>query len=75
MIDRSIEPVLRRMAAQFKAVAVTGPGQSGKTTLAREVFTEKPYVSLEVPDQRARAIRDPRQFLSHRNQIRPNLCQ
>lgn len=64
MIDRSIEPVLRQMAAQFKAVAVTGPRQSGKTTLAQKVFPEKPYVSLEAPDQRTRAIRDPRQFLS-----------
>ncbi len=64
MIDRSIEPVLRQMAAQFKAVAVTGPRQSGKTTLAQKVFPEKPYVSLEAPDQRTRALRDPRQFLS-----------
>jgi predicted AAA+ superfamily ATPase len=64
MIDRQIEPVLRRMAGQFKAVAVTGPRQSGKTTLAQKVFPEKPYVSLEAPDQRSRAIRDPRQFLS-----------
>jgi predicted AAA+ superfamily ATPase len=63
MISRNIEPVLRRMAAQFKAVAITGPRQSGKTTLSRKVFTEKPYVSLEAPDERARALRDPRQFL------------
>jgi predicted AAA+ superfamily ATPase len=33
MIDRQIEPILSQMAAQFKAVAVTGPRQSGKTTL------------------------------------------
>jgi hypothetical protein len=52
------------MAAQFKAVAVTGPRQSGKTTLTRKVFPDKPYVSLEAPDLRTRAIQDPRQFLS-----------
>ena len=64
MIDRKIEPLLRKMAGQFKAVAVTGPRKSGKTTLSRKVFPEKPYVSLETPDERARAERDPRHFLS-----------
>lgn len=64
MIDRQIEPILRQMAAQFKAVVVTGPRQSGKTTLSRKVFPDKPYVSLEAPDVRTRAIQDPRQFLS-----------
>lgn len=64
MISRNIEPTLRHMAAQFKAVAITGPRQSGKTTLSQKVFPEKPYVSLEAPDERARALRDPRQFLN-----------
>ena len=64
MIHRNIEPVLLKMAGQFKAVAITGPRQSGKTTLSRLVFPDKPYVSLEAPDERARAIQDPRQFLS-----------
>lgn len=59
-----IESTVRRMAAQFKGVAITGPRQSGKTTLSQKLFPEKPYVSLETPDERARAIRDPRQFLS-----------
>jgi predicted AAA+ superfamily ATPase len=52
------------MASQFKAIAITGPRQSGKTTLAKTVFPGKPYVSLETPDERERAIRDPRHFLS-----------
>ncbi len=51
-------------ARQFKAVAITGPRQSGKTTLARMAFPDKPYVSLESPDERERALRDPRLFLS-----------
>jgi len=64
MIQREITPVLRKMADQFKAVAITGPRQSGKTTLCQLVFPDKPYVSLETPDERMRALRDPRQFLS-----------
>lgn len=44
-------------------VAVTGPRQSGKTTLCRQVFGDRPYVSLEPLDRREYAIRDPRGFL------------
>ena len=64
MIKRKAETVLRELASQFKAVAVTGPRQSGKTTLAKMVFPRKPYVSLENPDERNLALNDPRQFLS-----------
>lgn len=46
MIDRELRPLLRKMASQFKAVAVTGPRQSGKTTLTRLCFPEKAYVNL-----------------------------
>nr|WP_242664267.1 ATP-binding protein [Chlorobium sp. N1] len=42
---------------------MTGPRQSGKTTLARSVFSDKPYVSLEDPDERAFAMEDPKGFL------------
>jgi predicted AAA+ superfamily ATPase len=64
MIKRKAETVLRELASQFKAVALTGPRQSGKTTLAKMVFPKKPYVSLENPDERNLALNDPRQFLS-----------
>jgi predicted AAA+ superfamily ATPase len=51
------------LARGFPVVALTGPRQSGKTTLARATFTEKPYVSLEHPDERDFAEHDPRRFL------------
>jgi hypothetical protein len=63
MIQRTAESELIKLAAQFKAVAVTGPRQSGKTTLVRKVFTQKTYVNLENPDLRKFAIEDPRGFL------------
>jgi len=64
MIERRMQTVLLAMARQFKAVAVTGPRQSGKTTLVRDTFPEKAYVTLEAPDERARATGDPRRFLA-----------
>lgn len=51
------------MAQQFPVVAVTGPRQSGKTTLVRQLFGDKPYVSLEDPVELAFAQTDPRGFL------------
>lgn len=64
LIQRDIQTTLLQMAGQFKTVAVTGPRQSGKTTLCRQSFPHLPYVSLENPDERGRAERDPRGFLS-----------
>ncbi|MCF7837495.1 MAG: ATP-binding protein [Candidatus Marinimicrobia bacterium] len=63
MITRNMESVLRQMAGSFKAVTITGPRQSGKTTLARMVFPDKPYLSLETPDVRRMALEDPRLLL------------
>ena len=64
MIQREAESALRTLAAEFKAVAVVGPRQSGKTTLVRSVFRDKPYVNLENPDVRAFAMEDTRGFLA-----------
>jgi predicted AAA+ superfamily ATPase len=63
MIDREAELELLSLASQFKAVAVTGPRQSGKTTLVRKVFKHKPFANLENPDIRRFAMEDPRGFL------------
>jgi predicted AAA+ superfamily ATPase len=64
MVKRELISVLKTRAAQFKAVLLTGPRQSGKTTLARIAFPKKPYVSLENPDERMAATADPRSFLA-----------
>lgn len=64
MIYRQATNELKVLAEQFKAVAVVGPRQSGKTTLVREVFKDKPYSNLENPDIRKFAAEDPRGFLS-----------
>ena len=63
-IERSLEPVLRRAAREFPAVVMTGPRQSGKTTLLKHVFGKTcRYVSLEPPDVSLAAANDPRGFL------------
>ncbi len=63
-IRRALEPVIRKAAGEFPAVVLTGPRQSGKTTLLRHVFGGGAgYVSLDLPDVRASATADPRGFL------------
>ncbi len=63
MIPRAATATLQRLAQGFPIIALTGPRQSGKTTLAKFVFSDKAYVSLENPDELEFAQRDPRLFL------------
>lgn len=63
MVKRTADATLRKLARVFSIIAVTGPRQSGKTTLAQHVFKNKPYISLEEPDQKLFADEDPRGFL------------
>jgi len=60
MIKRTLAVKLKKAARQFPIVTVTGPRQSGKTTLVQAVFGDYQYVSLELPDQRQFALEDPR---------------
>ncbi|MEM6264569.1 MAG: ATP-binding protein [Bacteroidota bacterium] len=64
MIKRIAQEKVLQLASQFKAVAIMGPRQSGKTTLSRMCFPRKPYVSLENPANRAFANEDPIGFLA-----------
>ncbi|MBQ9337408.1 MAG: ATP-binding protein [Lentisphaeria bacterium] len=63
MIRRKIEDQLRLLAGMYPVVTITGPRQSGKTTLARAVFPDHRYVSLENFDLREVALADPKGFL------------
>ena len=65
MIDRHLTPKLTALAEKFQVITLTGPRQSGKTTLVRSVFPSLPYASLEEPDTRQLALNDPRGFLSN----------
>ena len=64
MFARHLTPALRKAATTNPVVTLTGPRQSGKTTLVRAVFGDHFYVSLEAPDVRMRALEDPRSLLA-----------
>lgn len=63
MINRDAANTLSQLAKGFPVLGLTGPRQSGKTTLVRALFSDKPYVSLENPDERNMAAQDPKGFL------------
>jgi predicted AAA+ superfamily ATPase len=64
MIIRHLSQYLKKLARDYPIVTLTGPRQSGKTTLIKMVFPDYRYVSLEDPDTRQFAETDPRGFLS-----------
>lgn len=63
MIQRTIQVQLKKLAAMYPVVTITGPRQSGKTTLAKMTFPDYRYVSLENFDVRQMAEADPKGFL------------
>lgn len=64
MIPRQMSSQILEAAMQYPAVAVTGPRQSGKTTLCRELFPDYAYANLEKPETRQFAMEDPNGFLA-----------
>jgi predicted AAA+ superfamily ATPase len=64
MIARDATETILKLASSFKAVALNGPRQSGKTTILKQIFPDKKYVTLENLQERNFAIDDPLQFLA-----------
>lgn len=62
-IQRAMTEVIMESAIYFPVLTLTGPRQSGKSTLLRHIFTDVPYVSMENPDLRMQAKLDPNGFL------------
>ena len=63
MISRLITPKILQYSKQYPVVTITGPRQSGKTTLCKMIFPDIPYVSLESIEERSFATSDPKGFL------------
>lgn len=63
-ISRSISSIIKAQQSKYPVLALTGPRQSGKTTLLKELFADYRYVSLENPDTRSFATDDPVGFLN-----------
>lgn len=64
MLKRSAEKIIQEKALHYPIVAIIGPRQAGKSTLAKQLFPHKPYISLEDLDHRQFSIEDPRGFLA-----------
>ncbi len=64
MINRTAQDTLLRLASQFPVIGITGPRQSGKTTLARHTFPNKRYVSFDDRNMRELAAANPADFIS-----------
>jgi predicted AAA+ superfamily ATPase len=63
MFKRLLNPYIQDLAKKYPVVTLLGPRQSGKTTLVRAAFPEKPYVNMEDPEHRALASVDPKSFI------------
>ncbi len=65
MINREVASKIHELADKFPAIGLLGPRQSGKTTLAKTLFKNKPYISFENQDNQLAATTDPRAFLAN----------
>lgn len=64
MIKRHITPILQETIGKYPVITVTGPRQSGKTTLIKSLYPDWQYFSMETPDLREQVIRDPKGLFS-----------
>ncbi|MDH5718023.1 MAG: ATP-binding protein [Spirochaetia bacterium] len=64
LVKREISQTISRLAKKYPVITITGPRQSGKTTLCKNLFVNKKYFNLEAPDIRNYAAEDPRSFLN-----------
>lgn len=64
MYERTLTTEILSLNDKYPVITITGPRQSGKTTLAKNLFPDRPYVNFEAPDMRVRAELDPRAFIS-----------
>ena len=64
LIKRQIEKKILLGIKKYPVISITGPRQSGKTTLTKMIFPDYTYVSLERPDYRQQAIEDPNRFIN-----------
>jgi len=67
LVKRHIRKHIDQQKSKFPIIAITGPRQSGKTTLLKNIFSDYRYVSLENPDVRTFATEDPNGFLTEYN--------
>ena len=67
MITRKIENVIKEISGKFPVISITGPRQSGKTTLAKKIFNDYKYINLENIENRQYAIDDPLGFIKQYN--------
>ncbi|MBU1169531.1 MAG: ATP-binding protein [Proteobacteria bacterium] len=67
MFKRTLSDKIVSLAKHFPVISITGPRQSGKTTLVKACFTDHEYISLEDPDQQEFALTDPKGFLRRFN--------
>lgn len=67
MISREISQLILKMSRKMPIISITGPRQSGKTTLSRSCFPDFDYVNLESPEARLAATDDPKAFLRNKN--------
>ena len=63
MVQRKAKDALLRLSSQFPIIGITGPRQSGKTTLAKSTFPEKKYISFDDKSMREIAQSNPKDFL------------